>query len=173
MRAVTAEGHSDGLTLQPSAAAPTDVASGCRHRCGCQSGSRRSINHAMPEQLPALVLCDFPADTGHARWSSFSPFVVAVERALRLAKLPFRHDKVSMLRVRSLNPTGQLPVLLVGEEAVPDSTRIYQRIDALAPGALTRGLDARGIAEAWLWKEFADTALYPHALATRWADERG
>jgi glutathione S-transferase len=121
-----------------------------------------------------LTLCDFPADTGHARWSSFSPFVLQVERALRLAKLPFKQEKVSMMRLRSLNPTGQLPVLMIGEEKLADSTCILQRInDSLVPGSLTRGLDARGIGEAWLWEEFADTALYPQALATRWADERG
>jgi glutathione S-transferase len=124
---------------------------------------------------PSLTLCDFPAVTGHAGWPSFSPFVLLVERALRLAKLQFSHDRVSMLKVRSLNPkTGQLPVLLIGEEALPDSTRILHRIDeALAPGSLTRGLDTRAVAEAWLWEEFADTAVYPHVLATRWADERG
>lgn len=128
----------------------------------------------MTASLPQLVLCDFPADTGSPRWASFSPFVLQVERALRLAKLPFRLDKVSMLKIGKLNPTGQLPVLMIGDEAVPDSTRILHRIDEqLAPGSLTRGLDARGIAEAWLWEEFADTALYPHALTARWADDRG
>ena len=128
----------------------------------------------MTANLPPLVLCDFPATTGHARWSSFSPFVVLVERALRLAKLPFRQDQIPMLRVRKISPTGQLPVLLIGEEAVQDSTRILHRIDEqLAPGMLTRGLDARAAAEAWLWEEFSDTALYPQVLATRWADERG
>lgn len=128
----------------------------------------------MTASVPTLVLCDFPADTNNDRWSSYSPFVLLVERALRLAKLPFRHDKISMMRIRSINPTGQLPVLLVGEEAVPDSTRILHRIDdQLAKGSLTRGLDARGVGEAWLWKEFSDTSLYPQVLATRWADERG
>jgi glutathione S-transferase len=124
--------------------------------------------------MPTLTLCDFPAVTGHARWPSFSPFVLLVERALRLAKLPFQHDRISMLKIRSLNPTGQLPVLLVDGEAIPDSTRILHRIeDTLAPGALTRGLDARAVGEAWLWEEFADTAVYPQVLATRWADDRG
>jgi glutathione S-transferase len=129
----------------------------------------------MTTNVPALTLCDFPATTGHARWASFSPFVVLVERALRLAKLPFRIEQISMMRIRSLNPaTGQLPVLMIGEEAVADSTVIMHRIDSsLAPGSLTSGLDARGVAEAWLWEEFADTALYPQVLATRWADERG
>jgi len=127
----------------------------------------------MPNALPTLVLCDFPADTNNARFCSFSPFVLEVERALRLAKLPFRHDKVQMLKIKALNPTGQLPVLMIDGEAVADSTRILHRIEALAPGSLTAGLDPARLAEAWLWEEFADTALYPHVLATRWVDERG
>jgi glutathione S-transferase len=122
---------------------------------------------------PKLVLCDFPAETGVDGWASFSPFVLEVERALRLAKLPFEHRRVNMMRIKELNPTGQLPVLLVGDEKVPDSTRILQRIEALSPGSLTGGLDARGVAEAWLWEEFADTSLYPYVLATRWADDKG
>jgi glutathione S-transferase len=64
-------------------------------------------------------------------------------------------------------------VLLVGDEKVPDSTNILRRIEQLAPGSMTGGLDARSLAEAWLWEEFADTALYPYVLATRWADDRG
>lgn len=128
----------------------------------------------MTSSLPALKLCDFPASTGQARWSSFSPFVMLVERALRAAKLPFQQEQINMMRLRSMNPTGQLPVLYISDEAVVDSTNILHRIDEqLAPGSLTRGLDARGVAEAWLWEEFADTALYPQVLATRWADDRG
>ena len=38
---------------------------------------------------------------------------------------------------------------------------------------MTGGLNARDTAEAWLWEEFADTALYPYVLTTRWADDRG
>jgi len=123
--------------------------------------------------VPKLVLCDFPAETGVEGWASLSPYVLEVERALRLAKLPFEHRRVNMLRLKELNPTGQLPVLLVDDEKVADSTRILQRIEALSPGSLTGGLDARGIAEAWLWEEFADTSLYPYVLASRWADDKG
>ena len=123
--------------------------------------------------LPQLVLCDFPAETGAEGWASFSPFVLEVERALRLAKLPFEHRRVNMMRIKELNPTGQLPVLLVGDEKVQDSTRILHRIEQLSPGSMTGGLDARGVAEAWLWEEFADTALYPYVLASRWADDKG
>jgi glutathione S-transferase len=123
--------------------------------------------------LPKLTLCDFPAKTGIAGWESFSPFVLEVARALQLAKLPYEHRYVDMMSIKQLNPAGQLPVLIVGSENVADSTRILQRIEALAPGSLTGELDARGLAEAWLWEELADTALYPHVLATRWADDRG
>jgi len=127
----------------------------------------------MSTTSPTLVLCDFPADTGDPRWISFSPFVVEVERALRIAKLPFRHKQVPLTQIGKLNPTGQLPVLLVDDEPVADSTLILHRIEQLAPGSMTGGFDARTVAEAWLWEEFADTALYPHVLAVRWADDRG
>jgi glutathione S-transferase len=128
----------------------------------------------MSTPLPKLVLCDFPSlPPGDPRWVSYSPFVLEVDRALKLAKLPFVHERIAMSRIGKLNPKGQLPVLLVGDEAVADSTLILQRIEQLAPGTLTAGLDAKNVAEAWLWEEFADTALYPQVLATRWADERG
>lgn len=121
----------------------------------------------------SLVLHDFPADTGHDAWESFSPFILEISRALRLAKLPHEKRQVNMMKLKELNPKGQLPVLSIGDENVAESTTILRRIEALAPGSLTAGLDARGQSEAWLWEEFADTALYPYVLTTRWADERG
>ncbi len=39
-------------------------------------------------------------------------------------------------------------------------------------GALTRGLDARARAAAWLWEDVADTSLNGFLVAARWADER-
>jgi glutathione S-transferase len=127
----------------------------------------------MTQNSPELTLYDFPADPGIGGYTTFSPFVFQVDRALRLAKLPFRHTRINMMNLKKLNPVGQLPVLGIGDELVADSTRILHRIEALAPGSMSGGLDARGLAEAWLWEEFADTALYPHVLATRWWDERG
>ena len=122
-----------------------------------------------------LVLCDFPTKVppSDARWVSYSPFVLKVDRALKLAKLPFSHERVDFPRIAKLNPKGQLPVLLVDAEVVSDSTTILQRIEQLAPGSLNAGLDGSRLAEAWLWEELADTALYPQVLATRWADARG
>lgn len=123
--------------------------------------------------VPPLTLYDFPADPGVPGYATFSPFVFQVERALKLAKLPFTHKRVDMMKLGKLNPLRQLPVLGIGDELVADSTHIMQRIEQLSPGSLTAGLDARALAEAWLWEEFSDTALYPHVLATRWWDERG
>jgi glutathione S-transferase len=123
--------------------------------------------------MAKLTLCDFPAKTQLEGWSSYSPFVLEVDRALRLAKLPYERHYVDMLKLKQLNKLGQLPVLVIDGENVADSTRILHRIEALAPGSMTAGLDARGQAEAWLWEEFADTSLYPYVLATRWADDRG
>jgi glutathione S-transferase len=62
-------------------------------------------------------------------------------------------------------------VLLVDGEPVYDSTRIVERIDAIS-GALTRGLDGRARAEAWLWEDFADTSLNGFIVSARWADDR-
>jgi glutathione S-transferase len=114
-----------------------------------------------------------PAPTGLDNWASFSPYVLQVDRALKLAKLPFEKKNADMLGLRKLNRLGQLPVLEVGGEKVADSTRIMHRIEELAPGSMTGGLDARAVAEAWLWEEFSDTALYPYVLMVRWADDRG
>lgn len=120
-----------------------------------------------------VTLYDFPAKTGLEGWESYSPFVLQVVRALRLAELPFEHEYASMTKLKELNPKGQLPVVAFDDEKVADSTLIMKRIEQLKPGAFTKGLDARGAAESWLWEEFADTALYPLVLTARWADDRG
>jgi glutathione S-transferase len=127
----------------------------------------------MATSAPKAVLFDFPADTGVDGWESFSPFVLEVARGLRLAKVGFERRAVNMMKIKDTNPLGQLPVVQLGDEKIADSTRILRRLEELAPGSMTGGLDARGAAEAWLWEEFADTALYPYVLATRWADDRG
>ncbi len=122
---------------------------------------------------PTIILYDFPAKTGVAGFSSVSPFVLAIDRALKLAGLHYERHHVNMLKLKELNPLRQLPVLIVNTDKIADSTRILRRIDAMVPGSLTGGLDQRRIAEAWLWEEFADTSLYPYVLATRWVDDRG
>ncbi|MET0287583.1 MAG: glutathione S-transferase family protein [Polyangiales bacterium] len=121
--------------------------------------------------MPALTLLDFPPSPVEG-WDSLSPFVIKAVRALRFAKLPFKHEHLPILQLPFKAPRGQLPVLHIDGEVVSDSTAILERIDStLAPGVFTSKLDARGCAEAWLWEEFADATLYPFALASRWEED--
>ncbi len=120
---------------------------------------------------PSLVLCELP-DAGLPSHESFSPFCVKVHRALRAAGLPYaRRHSDRPDSYRPLNPSGQVPILLVGDEAVFDSTRILARIEQLAPEAFDH-LDARTAAESRLWEELADTSLNGFLVAARWADDR-
>jgi glutathione S-transferase len=124
-----------------------------------------------PSIWPQLTLCELP-DTGLPGLESYSPFCLKVHRALRLARLPYarRHGEHPGV-FRALNRSAQVPVLLVGDEPVADSTRIAHRIDEISDGALVGWLDPRTRAEAWLWEDLADTALNGYVVAARWADE--
>ena len=125
-----------------------------------------------PHTPPALVLCELtdPAVDG---LESYSPFCLKVHRALRAAGLSYeRRHEANPGAFRALNPTGQVPVLLVDGEPVFDSTRILARIETLAIVPLSRSSDVAARAEAWLWEELADTSLNGFLVAARWADDR-
>lgn len=116
--------------------------------------------------LPSLTLLELtrPELPG---LESYSPFCLKVHRALKYAGLPYRRVcSENPAAHRAHNPTGQVPVLLVGDEAVADSTAILARILRLAPGRIA------ATPEALLWEELADTALNGFLVAARWADPR-
>ncbi|XXF75682.1 glutathione S-transferase [Myxococcaceae bacterium GXIMD 01537] len=116
--------------------------------------------------LPSLTLLEL-GDTGIPAIESYSPFCLKAHRALKYAGLPYtRGCTENPAAHRAHSPTGQLPVLLVGEEAVPDSTDILARILRLAPGRIAAP------PEALLWEELADTAVNGFVVAARWADPR-
>jgi glutathione S-transferase len=118
-----------------------------------------------------LVVCELQ-ETKIPGVESFSPFCTKVRMALAAARLPFTSRRAGNPGAfRRLNPSGQVPVLLVDGDAVSDSTRIVSRIEQLAPGRIDRGLDARGRAESLLWEEMADTMLNGFLVASRWADD--
>lgn len=122
----------------------------------------------MTRNQPALTLCEL-TDPKIDGLESYSPFCIKIHRALRFAGLTYdRRLGRAPGDFKALNPTGQVPVLLVDGAPVSDSTRILQRIEALT-GVFTYGLDARERAEAWLWEEFADTALNGFLVSARWA----
>lgn len=123
------------------------------------------------DRAPVLILCEL-ADPKIEGLLSHSPFCLKVHHALGLAGLAYerRHGRAPS-DFSSLNPTGQVPVLLADGTPIRDSTAICAWIDDRT-GALTRGLDARAKAEAWLWEDYADTALNGFLVASRWADDR-
>ncbi len=131
-----------------------------------------NIEPAAPLPSKPLFLCEL-TEPGLPGVETFSPACLKVRRALAFARLDYtsrRADRPDAFR--KLNPTGQVPVLLVGDEIVPDSTRILTRLQELAPTVFNIGLDARGLAEARLWEELADTTLNGFVVAARWADDR-
>lgn len=121
--------------------------------------------------MSELILCEV-GETGVEGLESYSPFCVKVHRALRAAGLSYtsRHGKHPGV-FSDLNPTGQVPVLLVGDEPVYDSTVIVDRIETLAGSPFHGDLDTRTVAEARLWEDFADTSINGFVVASRWADE--
>lgn len=124
------------------------------------------------DAAPVLILCELP-ETEMAGIETFSPFCLKVRHALAVSELTFTSRRASDPgSFRKLGGTGQVPILLIGEEVVADSTAILTRIAELAPGVLDVGLDARGRAESRLWEELADTALNGFLVAARWADAR-
>lgn len=124
----------------------------------------------MTHAIPALTLCEL-ADAGLPGTPSWSPFCLKVHRALGYLGLPYaRRHGAGPLAHRKLNPAAQVPVLLVGDEPVADSTRILSRLDALTGGRLGGALEPRARAESRLWEELADTALNGFVVAARWID---
>jgi glutathione S-transferase len=122
----------------------------------------------MTREQATLTLCEL-ADPGIEGIESYSPFCLKTHRALRYAGLPYeRRFGNAPADFKELNPTAQVPVLIIAGEPVSDSTRILQRIEALT-GAFSRGLDEQQRAESWLWEEFSDTALNNLLVSARWA----
>lgn len=114
---------------------------------------------------PNLVLLEFVALT-LPRHESYSPFCMKVHRALRYAGLAYeRREAGPPEQVLARNPKGQLPILLVDDEVVYDSTPILRRIERLSP------LAALSTPEARLWEEAADGAFNGYLVASRWADD--
>lgn len=119
---------------------------------------------------PSLTLVGYSrlpfASTAHV-----SPHCLKAERALRYGGVPFRVRSVdSPEEIHALNPLGQLPVLLVDGNPLPDSSRILEYADASCSDALTPA-DPRVAAEAWLWEELGDTVLTGFVMAARWVDD--
>lgn len=125
-----------------------------------------------PSSLPKLVLCEL-GETNVPGLESYSPFCLKAHRGLKYLGLPYERRHGMPGSFKKHHPTGQVPVLLIGDtDAVGDSTDILARIQTLAGRTFHGTNDPKLAAEARLWEEFADTSLVGFVLATRWADER-
>lgn len=121
--------------------------------------------------MTKLTLLETP-DPNLPTHESYSPFCLKVHRALRANGLAYERRAAGRPDAwRQFNPTGQVPVLLVGDRAIPDSTAILQEIERIT-GASIAGSTAAERAESWLYEELADTSLNGFLVASRWADER-
>ncbi len=105
------------------------------------------------------ILCEL-GDPGISGLESYSPFCLKVHRALCLQDVSYerRHGKMPS-EFSHLNPLRQVPVLLVNDVPICDSTEILQF------------LKVEGNGEAKLWEELADTTLNGFLVAARWADD--
>lgn len=120
---------------------------------------------------PNLVLCELGL-TGIDGMESYSPFCLKVHRALKAARLQYSSIRATRpSEFKKLNPAAQVPVLLIDGEPVSDSTRILERIDAIAPGMISPD-DPHLKMEAAMWEELADTSLNGFLVAARWLDDR-
>ncbi|ATB29252.1 glutathione S-transferase family protein [Melittangium boletus] len=125
-----------------------------------------------PAAHPSLVLCEV-GESGIPHLESVSPFCLKVHRALKYLGLPYARRHGIPVSFKKYHPTGQVPVLLIGEhEAVGDSTDILARLESLAGRTYLEPRDARLAGEATLWEEYADSALSGFLVSARWADER-
>jgi len=118
-----------------------------------------------------LVLCEL-TDANLPAHESYSPFCLKAHRSLRLAGLPYtRRHHANPGAFKKYNATGQVPVLLVDDRPVPDSTAILRELTALTGRVWAHG-DARTQAETWMWEDYGDTVMNAFLVAARWADAR-
>ena len=126
---------------------------------------------ASPHPIPRLVLCE-TGDPGVPGLESHSSYCVKAHRGLKYLGLPYERRFGIPASFKKYNPTGQVPVLLVADEAVSGSSDILRRIQQLAGRTFHGTDDPKLAAEAHIWEEYADTAVNGFLVAARWADER-
>jgi glutathione S-transferase len=116
-----------------------------------------------------LVLCETFTPKS-APVDSYSPFCLKVHCALRALGLSYeRRSGANPASFGKLNPAKQVPILLVDDRPIRDSTIILHEIVKMT-GALVPE-DAHMRALAWLWEDYADRAINGYLVAARWASD--
>ncbi len=113
---------------------------------------------------PTLVLHELADASTAFGVPSLSPFCLKTHLTLQALGYAYTRAHGAHPGVwTALNPTGQVPVLVVDGEAIADSTAIADW--------LWRGAGREENAEAFLWEEFADAELNAFVVAARWLDD--
>jgi glutathione S-transferase len=116
-----------------------------------------------------LILCEVPGSKDGSI-ETYSPFCLKARRALTAASLPFEvKQSANPGSFKSHNPKGQVPILLVDDKPICDSTEILEFVTQQSGLLLPK--HAEGRAEAWHWEEFADRVLNGYLVAARWIDD--
>ena len=95
---------------------------------------------------------------------ALSPFVAKVLVLLEEKGIDYESRSILPLLSRAellaMNPLGKIPVLQHGDLTVPDSSVICAYFEALQPEPRLYPKDARELARALWFEEYADTALF-------------
>ena len=120
--------------------------------------------------MPSIVL---------HQWE-MSPFCNKVRRCLSWKGLKYEvvdYNGLLARKAAALSPAGQLPVLDYDGERIQDSGRIAEFLDRKHPAKPLFPQDARALAEARIWDDWAAQSLYFHEIYFRMLDpvslERG
>ncbi len=113
-----------------------------------------------------MILVQYP---GLERGGTLSPPCAKVQMALRFKGLEFEVKNLhSPLEAKRYNPRGRVPVLLIGDERVVDSTDILTEIDRRWPDPPLLPSDPGDRARAKILEDWADEVLYFYGLYSRW-----
>jgi glutathione S-transferase len=113
-----------------------------------------------------MILVQYP---GLERGGTFSPPCGKAQMALHFKGVEFRVKNLSSpMEAKRYNPRGRVPVLLVGDERIVDSTDILTELDRRFPDPPLLPADPVGRARAKILEDWADEALYFYGLFYRW-----
>ncbi|WP_298333216.1 glutathione S-transferase family protein [uncultured Erythrobacter sp.] len=104
---------------------------------------------------------------------SISPFVIKVKAALTFKGLDFEHrEYVGISELRKLNPqTGKVPILLIDDEPIFDSSLILRRIEQAKPNPSFYSGETDTAAKQSLLEDWSDESLYWYVQALRWCEK--
>lgn len=113
-----------------------------------------------------MILVQYP---GLARGGTFSPPCAKVQMALRFKGLEFEVKNLhSPMEAKRYNPRGRVPVLLIGDERIVDSTDILTEIDRRWPDPPLLPADPEARVHAKVLEDWADEVLYFYGVFYRW-----